>query len=64
MLPRRLERVLVADLGFQHIRLARWALEHGWPLRLRVNGSLLQLGVRQTPMNLLRRRAPRSKWAR
>lgn len=40
LLPRRLERVLVADRGFQHVRLARWALEHGWRLRLRVKGSL------------------------
>lgn len=40
MLPRRLERVLVADRGFQHIRLAGWALEHDWRLRIRVKGSL------------------------
>jgi len=40
MLPRKIERVLVADRGFQHFQLAAWCLERGWRFRLRAKGSL------------------------
>lgn len=40
MLPPWIERVLVADRGFQHIRLANWCVEQAWRFRIRAKGNL------------------------
>lgn len=40
ILPRRMTRTLVADGGFQHVRLFRWCDRHGWRYRVRAKSSL------------------------
>ena len=42
-LPPRLERMLKADRGFQHLELLAWCHQHGWLYRIRAKS---QLGVR------------------
>jgi hypothetical protein len=43
LLPPRLERVLLADRGFQHLELLDWCHQHGWLYRVRAKSYL---GVR------------------
>lgn len=51
VLPRGMKRTLVADRGFQHLRLFRWCDRHGWLYRVRAKRSLsieLPDGTRRT----------------
>jgi hypothetical protein len=40
LLPSRLERVLLADRGFQHLELMSWCQLHGWHYRIRAKSHL------------------------
>ena len=40
ILPRHIERVLLADRGFMHLPLVSWCLERDWRIRVRTKGRL------------------------